>query len=75
MLRPFRISTGEIWEKEFVVVEGRCGDYTGWGEAAVDGIPFYTAETAETALVTYSLAREETNDKQSGYRQKDCELY
>ncbi|MCP4423199.1 MAG: o-succinylbenzoate synthase [Chloroflexi bacterium] len=50
MQRPFITSMGALWEKEFVVFEGRCGDYTGWGEAAVDGIPFYTAETAETAV-------------------------
>lgn len=48
--KPFRISVGEVTEKEFVVVEGRFGDIVGWGEAAVDLIPFYTAETVGTAL-------------------------
>jgi O-succinylbenzoate synthase len=50
LVRPFRISVGQVTEKEFVVFEGRSGDTVGWGEAAVDGIPFYTSETAETAL-------------------------
>ena len=36
---PFRISVGEITEKEFVILEAQCGPWRGWGEAAVDGIP------------------------------------
>ncbi|MCD4824608.1 MAG: o-succinylbenzoate synthase [Phycisphaerae bacterium] len=48
--KPFRISVGEVTEKEFVLVEGRFGDITGWGEAAVDWIPFYTSETVGTAM-------------------------
>jgi o-succinylbenzoate synthase len=51
LAKPFRISVGEITVKEFVLFEGRCGDASGWGEAAVDGIPFYTSETAGTALL------------------------
>ena len=47
--KPFRISVGEITEKEFVIFEGRSGDLSGWGEASVDGVPFYTWETADTA--------------------------
>ena len=50
MKKPFRISAGVVHEKEFVVFEGRSGGVSGWGEAAVDGIPFYTYETAETAM-------------------------
>ena len=50
LAKPFRISVGEIGVKEFVLFEGRCGDLSGWGEAAVDGVPFYTSETAGTAL-------------------------
>ncbi len=50
MKRPFRISVGTVTEKEFVVLEGRCGDHVGWGEAAVDAVPFYTSETAGTAM-------------------------
>lgn len=47
---PFRISVGEVTMKDFVVLEAQCGPWVGWGEAAVDGLPFYTDETAETAL-------------------------
>jgi len=50
LTKPFRISTGVVTEKEFVLVQGEAGGITGWGEAAVDGIPFYTSETAETAM-------------------------
>lgn len=49
--RPFRISVGQVTEKEFMLLEGRAGNITGWGEASVDGTPFYTYETAETAMV------------------------
>ena len=48
--KPFRISTGVVTEKEFVLIQGEADGITGWGEAAVDGIPFYTSETAETAM-------------------------
>lgn len=47
---PFRISVGEVTMKDFVVLEGWCGPWCGWGEAAVDGIPFYTSETSATVL-------------------------
>ncbi len=47
---PFRISVGEVTAKDFVVLEGHCGPWRGWGEAAVDGVPFYTSETSETVL-------------------------
>lgn len=47
---PFRISVGEVVAKDFVVLEGQCGSWCGWGEAAVDGVPFYTSETSETVL-------------------------
>jgi O-succinylbenzoate synthase len=50
MSRPFRISVGEITNKEFVVVELMSDGVSGWGEAAVDAIPFYTYETVDTAL-------------------------
>jgi len=42
---PFRISAGMISEKKALLVELRCGDVTGWGEAAVDEVPFYASET------------------------------
>lgn len=47
---PFRISVGEVTMKDFVVLEAQCGSWVGWGEAAVDGLPFYTTETSETVL-------------------------
>ena len=48
--RPFRISVGEIVTKELVLFEGRCKDIVGWGEAAVDGVPFYTPETVGSVM-------------------------
>lgn len=50
LISPFRISVGEVTVKDFVVLEAQCGPWCGWGEAAVDAVPFYTAETSETAL-------------------------
>ncbi|NLF16750.1 MAG: o-succinylbenzoate synthase [Lentisphaerae bacterium] len=47
---PFRISVGEVTEKEGVLFEARCGDLVGWGEAAVDGVPYYTWETVGSVL-------------------------
>src|SRR5690606_40184210 len=47
---PFRISVGEVTVKDFVVIEAQFGPWVGWGEAAVDGLPFYTTETSETVL-------------------------
>lgn len=47
---PFRISVGEVRVKDFVVLQAHCDGWVGWGEAAVDGLPFYTAETSETVL-------------------------
>ncbi len=48
--KSFRISVGEVTVKEGVLFEGRSGEVTGWGEAAVDGIPFYTPETVGSVL-------------------------
>jgi len=50
MTKPFRISVGEIREKECLLLECTAGGITGWGEAAVDAVPFYTAETVGSAL-------------------------
>lgn len=50
LVRPFRISVGSISTKEGVLIEGHAGDRVGWGEAAVDGVPFYTSETSDTAM-------------------------
>lgn len=50
LTRPFRISVGEMRVKDGLLFELRCGNLVGWGEASVDGIPFYTYETVDTAL-------------------------
>ncbi len=47
---PFRLSVGEIKAKEAVIIEMRCGDFLGWGEAAVDAVPFYAHETVGSVL-------------------------
>ncbi|OQA85728.1 MAG: o-succinylbenzoate synthase [Lentisphaerae bacterium ADurb.Bin242] len=47
---PFRISAGEIREKEGLVFELRTRHLTGWGEASVDGIPFYAHETCGSVM-------------------------
>ncbi len=47
---PFRISAGQITEKEGVLVEMRSGDLCGWGEASVDAVPFYAHETTGSVL-------------------------
>lgn len=47
---PFRLSVGEITTKEAVVLEMRSGDWIGWGEAAVDAVPFYAHETVGSVL-------------------------
>lgn len=47
---PFRISAGEITTKEAVILEMRSGDFIGWGEAAVDAVPFYAHETVGSVL-------------------------
>ncbi len=56
---PFRISAGEIRQKNGLIVElvtdqGICG----WGEASVDQVPFYAHETVGSAVdvITHSLA-------------------
>jgi acetylornithine deacetylase/succinyl-diaminopimelate desuccinylase-like protein len=48
--KPFRISVGEIAVKEGILFEGRSGDLVGWGEAAVDGVPFYASETVGSVM-------------------------
>jgi len=53
---PFRISAGEITTKEAVLVELRSGDFIGWGEAAVDAVPFYAHETVGSVLDIYQRA-------------------
>ncbi|NLF38260.1 o-succinylbenzoate synthase [bacterium] len=50
LTRSFRISVGEMTVKEGILFEGRSGGICGWGEAAVDRIPFYTTETVGSVL-------------------------
>jgi O-succinylbenzoate synthase len=47
---PFRISVGEIIEKEGVIFECRSNGISGWGEAAVDAVPFYAHETVGSVI-------------------------
>jgi len=48
---PFRISAGEIREKDGLLVEVRADNgLTGWGEASVDRVPFYAHETVGSAI-------------------------
>jgi O-succinylbenzoate synthase len=48
--KSFKISVGEIRIKDGIIFEGRAGDIVGWGEASVDGIPFYATETVGSVL-------------------------
>ena len=48
LAHPFRISLGEITAREFVVLRGRAGGLTVYGEANIDLRPFYAAETVGT---------------------------
>ncbi len=50
LTHPFRISLGQVTQKDGLIFEVRSGDFVGWGEVAVDGIPFYTAETVGSAI-------------------------
>jgi O-succinylbenzoate synthase len=47
---PFRISAGEIRVKDGILFSCRSGDIVGWGEAAVDEVPFYAHETVGSVL-------------------------
>ena len=47
---PFRISAGTIFNKDGLLLELRSGDFTGWGEASVDLVPFYAHETVGSAI-------------------------
>ena len=47
---PFRISAGEIRMKDGILFTCRSGDWVGWGEAAVDDVPFYAHETVGSVL-------------------------
>ncbi|MDD4537998.1 MAG: o-succinylbenzoate synthase [Lentisphaeria bacterium] len=48
---PFRISAGEITAKDGVIFACESADgLVGWGEAAVDAVPFYAHETVGSVL-------------------------
>ena len=48
---PFRISAGEIREKDGLLVKVENVDgLIGWGEASVDKVPFYAHETVGSAI-------------------------
>jgi O-succinylbenzoate synthase len=49
LVRPFRISSGDVTIKDCVLLEGHSGGLTGWGEVTVDAVPVYTPETCDTA--------------------------
>ena len=55
--KPFQISAGTISDKTALLVEVRSGDFIGWGEAAVDKVPFYAHETVGSVvdMITNSL--------------------
>jgi O-succinylbenzoate synthase len=47
MHEPFRISSGEVSERDAILVETVAGGKTGWGEAAPMPAAFYSPETPE----------------------------
>lgn len=47
---PFRISAGEIHEKNGLLLELKSQGVSGWGEASVDKVPFYAHETVGSAI-------------------------
>ena len=48
--KPFRISCGTITKKCGIIFEVRSDGLTGWGEAAVNEVPFYAHETVGSVL-------------------------
>ena len=51
LLRPFRISTGEMREKLFPLVTLRGGGHEGYGEGVMDPLPDYLEETLASSLM------------------------
>ena len=49
LVRPFETSFGRSVDREFVLVEVRDGDLTGWGECVADAQPFYGPDTTRTS--------------------------
>jgi O-succinylbenzoate synthase len=55
LVEPFRISNGEIAEKDAILVEIKsAGEVTGWGEASPMSGSFYSADTPDSAWATLS---------------------
>jgi O-succinylbenzoate synthase len=48
MLEPFRISSGEVADKEAILVRLSDGDAFGWGESSAMGGGFYSADTPDS---------------------------
>ncbi|HEU0123468.1 MAG TPA: o-succinylbenzoate synthase [Bryobacteraceae bacterium] len=48
LVEPFRISNGEVAEKDGIVVALESGDYTGYGESSPMAGSFYSADTPES---------------------------
>ncbi len=48
MLEPFRISSGEVSDKDAIVVRVSDGDAFGWGESSAMPGGFYSAETPDS---------------------------
>ena len=56
LVEPFRISSGETWERRILLVEvsgtdGRGGTASAWGECVAGEQPSYSPETVETARI------------------------
>ncbi len=47
MHEPFRIASGEVSERDAILIEVRANGHTGWGEAAPMPGTFYSPETPE----------------------------
>jgi O-succinylbenzoate synthase len=48
MHEPFRISSGEVSNKEAILLRAGDGHHIGWGECSAMGGTFYSSETPET---------------------------
>jgi O-succinylbenzoate synthase len=48
LVEPFRISSGEVAEKDAIVVRVEAGDFTGWGESSPMAGAFYSSDTPDS---------------------------
>jgi len=75
LVEPFRISNGEIAEKDAIVVAIRRGGLTGYGESSPMSGSFYSDETPETAwdcLVEQIIPRVLRSQPRSVQEVNDC---